>query len=358
MQLSQVRHRLPSPQLIFDQVTLGSRYPVAVAIAYLGDVVNPALRQAVYDRLMRIRAETVLNGAMIASYLRDRPGSLIPTVRNTERVDLIVWQLLNGKVAILVDGDPFVLSVPATLCDFYRTSDDYATPWYNASVTRGIRWLAWAFGVYLPAIYIALTEVNPDLVPPPLVILTAGSHTGLPFTPIVEVLVMILLIEILREAALRLPKMLSTTIGTIGAIVVGTAVVKAGFVSPQIIVVMTLTALSFFSAPSYELTGTWRLIGWIMLVAAFVYGIYGIILATLGLTIKLVTETSFGVPSLTPLAPFRAPDWIDMLWRRPWTQITRRHTVARPTDAAWAQSPTPATPEVPPLRRGQIESPS
>ncbi|NMP25213.1 spore germination protein, partial [Sulfobacillus harzensis] len=223
-------HRLATPHLVFEQLSLGTRYPVAVAMAYLRDVVNPEVRQAVSDRLTRIRTDTVVNATMVASYLRDHPGTIMPTVRNSERVDLVVWQLIQGKVAVLVDGDPFVLWVPTTLCDFYRTSEDYTTPWYNATFIRGIRWIAWGFGLYLPAVYIALTEVNPDLVPPPLVILTAGSHTGLPFTPIVEVLVMVLIIEILREAALRLPKPLATTIGTVGAIVVGTAVVKAGFV--------------------------------------------------------------------------------------------------------------------------------
>ena len=355
IQLSQLRHRLATPHLIFEQLTLGSHYPVAVAMAYLRDVVNPAVRQAVYDRLTRIQAETVVNATMVASYLRDRPGSFMPTVRNSERVDLVVWQLLQGKVAILVDGDPFALWVPTTLCDFYRTTDDYTAPWYNTTFIRGIRWLAWAFGLYLPAVYIALTEVNPDLVPPPLVILTAGSHTGLPFTPIVEVLVMILIIEILREAALRLPKALSTTIGTVGAIVVGTAVVKAGFVSPQIIVVMTLTGLSFFTAPSYEVTGTWRLLSWVMLAAAFVYGIYGLVLATIGLTIKLVSETSLGVPFLTPLAPFRAVDWADTLWRAPWIKFVRRRTDARTRDTRWGLAPS-SPPNPVALRRGQIDS--
>ncbi len=354
-QLSQLRRRLATPHLVFDQLTVGTRYPVAVVIAYLDDVVNPALRDAVRARVTRIRAETIVNSTLVASYLRDHPGTLFPTVRNSERVDLVVWQLLSGKVAVLVDGDPFVLWGPATLCDFYRTSEDYTSAWYDASFIRAIRWLAWAFGVYLPALYIALTEVNPDLVPPPLVILTAGSHTGLPFTPIVEVLVMILIIEILREAALRLPKALGTTIGTVGAIVVGTAVVKAGFVSPQIIVVMTLTALSFFTAPSYDLTGTWRLVSWVILVSAFIYGVYGIVLATLGLTIKLVTETSFGVPYLTPLAPFRPADWVDTLWRAPWSAYTDRATTARTQRPPWNPPPDEAPDQVG-LRAGQLDT--
>lgn len=354
-QMSQLRGRLATPNLTLEQLTVGTRYPTGVVLAYLDDIVNPWLPSAVAQRVRRIQLDTAMTGAMVASYLRDRPGSLFPTVRNSERVDLVVWELTQGKVAVLVDGDPFVLWVPATLCDFYRTSEDYAVPWYQTTFIRGIRWLGWAFGLYLPALYIALTEVNPDLVPSSLFILTGGAHTGLPFTPIVEAIVMILIIEILREAALRLPKVLATTIGTVGAIVVGTAVVKAGFVSPQIIVVLTLTALSFFTAPSYELTGTWRIVGWVMLVAGFVYGVYGIVLATLGLSIRLFSLSSFGVPYLAPLAPFRGVDWQNVLARYPWAWFSHRGSTARSQDPTFNQNvSTPEESEG--LRAGQLES--
>lgn len=344
IQMSQLRRRIPSRHLMFYQLSIGQRYPVLVTLAYLDDLVNPSLLHLAQERLSRIRVDTVINGTMLANYLKDHAFSLFPTVRNSERVDLVIWQLLNGKIAILVEGDPFVLWVPVTLTDFYRTSADYTSPWYDTSFIRVIRWLGWLFGIYLPAFYIAITEVNPALVPPPLIVLTAGSHTGLPFTPIVEILVMVLVIEILREAALRLPKALSTTIGTVGAIVVGTAVVKAGFVSPQVIVVMTLTALSFFSAPTYDLMGSWRIVGWAMLISAYIYGVYGIVLASLALTYGLVSETSFGVPYLEPYSPFRPRDWMNTLWRMPWKNMSRRTTEAQPADLRRSASQGPEPP--------------
>lgn len=343
-QIGQLRRFLTTPNVVFEQLSIGRRSSTIIVYAYIRGLARPELVEQVREHLDRAEVDAVISSTVLASYLRERPYAIFPTVRSSERVDLAAWELLNGKVVILVNNDPFALWVPSTLADFYRTASDFGNPWYSASFIRIIRFLGWAFGLYLPALYLAVTEVNPQLVPPPLLILTAGSHTGLPFTPIVEVIVMILIIEILREAALRLPQMLGTTIGTVGAIVVGTAIVKAGFVSAQIIVVITLTALSFFSVPSYELIGSWRLVNWIMLLSAFVYGIYGIILATIGMTLYLVSLTSFGVPYLAPWAPFRPRDWENTLWREPWTQINTRLTEARPQDIqriASEEEPTP-----------------
>jgi spore germination protein KA len=244
-------------------------------------------------------------------------------------------ELEQGKVAVLTNGDRAVIMVPAVLADFYRTSEDYNGAWYDTSFIRTIRVLALAFGVFLPALYIALTEVNPDLISPTLLDLVVGSHTGLPFTPIVEVLTMILIIEVLREAALRLPKVLGSTLGTVGAIVVGTAVVKAGFVSPQIIVLMTLTALSLFSVPTYELLASWRVVNWLMLLAGFILGVYGMVLCTLWLSVTLVGLHSFGTPYLVPASPWRGKDWSNFLWRVPWAAMRRRLTESQPQDLRW-----------------------
>lgn len=351
-QVSQIRQRLVTEALVFEQIQVGTQYPVSLAVAYLRNLVNPKLLDAVRQRLSTINAASIVNSTQVANYLKDHRWSIFPTVRSSERVDYVTWQLLNGKVAVLVEGDPFVLLVPATLLDYYRTSQDYTDPWYTASFVRFLRCFGWTVGVYLPAAYIAITEVNLDLIPPSLLVLTAATHTGLPFSPFVEVLMMILVIEILREAALRLPQALSTTIGTVGAIVVGTAVVKAGFVSAQIIVVMTFTALAIFTSPTYDMTGTLRLLSWVMLLSALVFGIYGMVLATLWTSAALIRESSFGEPYLVPLAPFREVDWINALVRVPWTAMKRRTTVTRSQDPAWMpEKPAPAEPVD--LRNGQ-----
>ncbi len=339
LQVAQIRHRLPSPDLVVERHQIGTRAATTTHLLYLADVARPDLVDQIRDKVQSLSLDTISNATRLGSALNPSPRSIFPVVRYSERVDWVTLELEQGKVAIAVAGDPFVITVPTSLADFYRTSADYATPWYDASFLRMIRLAAWLFGVYLPAVYIALTEVNPDLISPKLFDLVAGSHTGLPFTPLVEVVVMILVIEILREAALRLPKVLASTIGTVGAIVVGTAVVKAGFVSPQIIVVMTLTALSLFSAPTYELMATWRLVSWTMLICGFLFGVYGLVLATVWISGELVTLRSFGVPYLAPWMPVRPKDWANTLIRAPWTFLTRRTTTSRAAELRWGRSP-------------------
>ncbi len=339
-QMNQLRQRILDPHLHFQQITLGSRQHTAVVVAYLGGVANPALVATCLDRLQGIDISGHVNATIIAGLIRDHPRSIFPTIRSTERVDLACWNLLAGKVVVLVDGDPFVLIAPASLADFYRTSMDYSDAWYDTSFVRVIRFIAWIFGIYFPAIYIAMTQVNPNLVPATLLIITLGDHAALPFSPFIEAILMVLIVEVLREAALRLPKAISTTIGTVGAIVVGTAVVKAGFVSPQIIVVITLTALSFFSVPVYELTGTWRIVNFAMLIISSVLGLLGILLATFYLVGVLMSMNSFGVPYLAPAAPLRLGDWKDYVIRTPWTSIRAHLTTSRSLSPTWNETET------------------
>lgn len=332
-QMSQIRSRFPDPHLRFQRIVLGQLQHEAVAVTYLEGQTNSALVRVAIDRLQHVRITGRFNGTLLAGLIRDHPRSIFPTIRANERLDTVCQALLDGKVVILVDGDPYALIAPAPLVEFYRTAMDYNDAWFDVSFVRVLRLVGWAIGVYLPALYIALTQINTDLIPHALLIITAGDHEGLPFPPLVEAIIMIFVIEILREAALRLPKILSVTIGTVGAIIVGTAVVKAGIVSPQMIFVITLTALSFYTVPVYELTGSWRLVNFFMLIAAATLGIYGMVLVTVWLIGTLISLESFGTPYFAPMAPFRAIDWQDLWVRVPWTWLRRSPTAARPQKA-------------------------
>lgn len=331
MQMSQLRREIQYPGLRFHPITLGRLQQTPVAVTYLEGLANPALIDVVIQRLEHVSIDGRATGTVISALIRDHPRSIFPTIRATERLDTACQALLQGKVVVLIDGDPFSLVAPTSLADFYRTAIDYDEAWYDVSFVRMLRLVSWGLGVYLPALYIALTEVNTDLIPHTLLILTAGNHAGLPFPPIIEAILMVVVIEILREAALRLPKVMSTTIGTVGAIIVGTVVVKAGLVSPQMIFVITLTALSFYTVPVYELTGTWRIVNFIMLMAAAITGIYGLVLVTVWLIGTLISLESFGTPYFAPIAPFRLRDWSDLLLRLPWTCIRQRLSTARPS---------------------------
>lgn len=335
IQKTQLRRRFMSPALQFRDVTIGRMQHITVSVAFLEGVANPALVETAIQRVQAITVDAVADSTTISGLIRDHPNSIFPTIRGTERVDIVARRLSYGAVAILTAGDPFVLIAPAPLADFYRTAMDYSNNWIDSSFVRLIRFVGWAFGLYLPAMYIALTQVNPSMLPTALFVVMQGSHSGLPFPPVVEILLMILVLEILRESAIRLPKNLSTTLGTVGAIVVGTAVVRAGLVDPQIIVIMTLTALSIFSTPVYDLTGTWRVVNFCLLFAGTFFGLLGIIVVTMMVVATITDMQSFGVPYFSPWAPFRLREWTDALLRFPWNRIHRRWVAYRPQRAEW-----------------------
>lgn len=349
-QKTQVRRRLRTPQLLFHDVTLGKVQQTTVSVAYLEEIANPALVATVIDRVKSINIDGAVTVTQIAGLIRDHPHSIFPTIRQSERVDFAVWRLLEGATLVMMDGDPFVLIAPAPLIDFYRTAMDYSSSWIDTSFVRFIRFSGWLLGIYLPALYVALSEVNPSVLPSSLFVILQGSNAGIPFPPIIQVILMIVVIETLREAALRLPKVLATTIGTVGAIVVGTAVVKAGLVDTQIIVIMTLTALSIFSTPTYELTATWRVINFLILGTALYLGIFGIVLMTMAILVVVIDMQSFGTPYFAPWAPFRMRDWVDAIWRLPWTNITRRLTIFRSLRPTWRKPATVS--RKPHLRKG------
>jgi hypothetical protein len=320
-QIGQLRRQLPDPALRIEIVRTGAQ---RMALAYVTGVANTDVVGEVRRRLQEIEVPMAVSATMVGSLIRDHPLSIFPTVRYTEHVGFVKWHLLQGRVAVLVDGDPFALVVPAVFLDFYTTPMDYNTGWYDASFARFIRLVGLGVSLTLPALYIVFTSVNPQLIPYQFLITMQGSHTGLPFTPFTEAVAMIFIIEVIREATLRLPKPLAGALGTMGAIVVGTAIVRAGLVSNQIIVIMTLTALSFFAVPAYEIVGAGRIVNLAFMVAGEVLGLFGVVLVGVLVTAALLSMQSFGVPYLSPVAPAVVSDWRDTLVRLPYVWLASR----------------------------------
>lgn len=328
-QMNLVRTRIKSPLLHFDLITMGELTSTDVIVAHIEGLTNPELVAAVKRKLSSGKISSLHLSEQLVPLLASHPSSLFPQVRSTERVDVVARELTMGKVCIMVDNNPFALMVPNTLMDFYQTLEDYTMSFWSATVERIIRFLGLFLGLLLPPLYIALTSVNPELLPTKLIITVAGSRVGLPLPPIFEVLTMWIIIEVLREAAIRLPKQLSTTLGTVGAIVVGTAVVKAGIVSPLMIVIITLTALGLYTSPSYEMAVPWRVLFWLLVTLSYFFGLYGIILGLVGILGHLASLENFGVPYLSPFGPYRWRDLKDSIMRFPDSALTKRPTYLR-----------------------------
>ncbi|MBX5467683.1 MAG: spore germination protein [Firmicutes bacterium] len=332
-QMNLLRLRIQSPGLRFTPLTVGNRSLTQVVLVHLDDVTNPALVSAVLQRLRTIRRDSVQTANEVAEYLADRRWTLFPQTRQTDRVEWVAREVMTGKVAVLVANDPFAIILPNTLMDFYRTTQDYASSFWDTTLTRIVRLVALFVGIYLMPLYIALTSVNTDLIPTKLLLTIAGSRAGIPFPPISEVIIMWVIIEVLREASVRLPQQMATTLGTVGAVVVGTAIVKAGVVDDIMIVTVTLTALGLFTSPAFELTSTWRWLFWGFIAAAYVFGIYGIVLMTVAVLTHVTSLENYGVPYFSPWGPLRVRELADSLVRLPLPFLTRRPLSLRTVDA-------------------------
>lgn len=338
--MNQIRRRIRSPRLMFDTITLGSYTQTTVIVAHIEGLTNPALVEAIKTQIGQIKRDYVQQLNEVSPYLIDQK-SLFPQVRMTERVDWAVRDVLNGKVIVMVDNDPFVMTVPTTLMDFYQTTQDYVFSTWEGSLVRLIRLIGLMVGLFLMPLYIAVTSVEPDLIPTKLALTIAGSREGIPFPPLMEVIIMWIIIEILREAANRLPKELATTLGTVGAVVVGTAIVKAGIVDDLMIITVTLTALGLFTTPTFEMTAAWRWLFWVLIGASYIFGILGIALVTAGIIAHMASLENFGVPYLSPFGPLRFRDLKDSWIRSPIPTLVDRPIANRPVDIGKAGPPEP-----------------
>ncbi len=320
--LALLRDRVRTHDLKVSHHEVGTQSRTQVAVLHVAGLGNDGVAAHAEAKVKSADPKDLQLISSITGLLEERPFSIFPQLRMTERVDEAARALLQGRVLIMMHGDPTAAIYPSTLGDFYRTMQDYMMNFWEASYTRIIRSVAALISLYLPALYVSLTTINPDLLPTRLAIVVAGSREGVPFSPLVEVFLMFLIIELLREAALRMPSQMSSTLGTVGAIVVGTALVKAGIVSDLMIVVATITAVAAFTAPSFEITAVWRILMWPMAAIAAIYGILGILVLTFVVLASMASLEVAGVPYLAPLVPATSADVRDSVVRLPMRSLS------------------------------------
>lgn len=321
---AQIRRWIRDPHLTIKTMQIGKRSKTDVALVYLETVANPKIVKAIEKRLKKIDIDGVMESSFLQDMIEDKPFSLFPTIQSTERADRAVASILEGRVAVLCDNTPFVLLAPVTFWQLYHSAEDYYHRWPLAFLLRTVRYLSFLFSLYLPSVYIALSLYNPELIPFNLAVKIAATREGVPFPVFLEALLMEIAIEIIREASARLPGPLGQTIGIVGGFILGDAAVRAGLISPITTIVVALTALSSFTAPSFEVAVTMRLLRFPLMFFALVGGLYGIAIATILLLIHMSGILSFGVPYLAPVVPFSLDDLKDTFFTVPrWAMINR-----------------------------------
>lgn len=328
-----IRRYARDPNLRFKTHQAGRRSKINIVVTYVDGIVNPKLVKEINRRLQTIDIDIIQESGFIEEWIEDSYLSPFPQMRNTERPDKVVSEIMKGKVAILIDGTPFVLIAPVSFSDVLQSTEDYYERWTIGTLLRMLRYLGALISILLPALYIALISMQPGMIPSDLVFSIAGTREGVPFPPVIEALLMVITMEMLQEAGARLPQTIGQTIGIVGGLVIGEAAVRAGIVSPIMVIVIALTAIANFAVPSFSVAITFRIIRFGFMFAAAVFGLFGIVLTFITICIHLVNLKSFGLPYTTPIAPFFKSDWGDIIIiRTPLPAVTRRSKHLLPED--------------------------
>lgn len=319
-----IRKRINNKTLRVESLTIGSITKTRVDLMYITNIAKPEIVQEIKNRLNKIKIDGILDSGYIEELIKDDRYSIFPTILNSEKPDAVSGALLEGKVAILVDGTPYVLTAPAVIFDFLQASEDYYHNYVVASITRIFRIIAFFLTLLVPATYIAITTFHQEMVPTTLLISIAAQREGVAFPTLVEALIMEVTFEILREAGIRMPRAIGPAISIVGALVIGQAAVEAGIISAVMVIVVSITAISSFAIPNYELANAVRTLRFVLMLMAGVLGLYGVFMSLIVILLHLCKIKSINIPYLTPIAPKVKGSLQDTIFRFPLWSIKYR----------------------------------
>ncbi|OMF22224.1 spore germination protein [Paenibacillus sp. FSL H8-0548] len=312
-----IRRKIKTPDLRMETYKIGILTQTDVAIMYINGISNKKIVNEVRLRLKKIDIDSILESSYIEELIQDKGKTPFPTVLNSERPDVIAAELLEGKVAIIVDGTPYVLVVPALFVSFIHSAEDYYHRADIGTFIRLLRYLGIFIGLFAPALFIAITTFHVELIPRTLLGSLSAQREGVPFPAFVEVLIMEITFEILREAGIRMPRNIGQAVSIVGSLVIGTAAVQAGLISPAMVIVVSLTAVANFVIPSNDMSISIRLLRFPFIFLGASFGLFGMSVGFIILILHLTSLRSFGVPYLSPFAPFDMEGQKDSILRVP-----------------------------------------
>lgn len=326
--MSLIRKRLKTPSLQFETEEAGRKSKTAVCIAYLEGIADAEAVEEVKRRIRAVDIDGVPDSSYIAKFLAKKPYSLFKQVGTTEKPDILCAKMLEGRIGILCDGSPIALTLPYMLSEDFQSSQDYFVSPYRATVSRILRWLAVLIALFLPAFYVAAQLFKLQILPFGLLLTVSGGIKDLALSPSLEMLFLLIILEILVEASVRMPKYVALALSVIGALVLGDTAVKAGLVSSSAIIIVALSGISAYTVP--DLTGTLSVVRIAYLIAAGSIGTYGIVLLTALILYYLITSDSYGTPLLAPFSPLIKKDLRDSVFKTDIYALNTRPAVFRP----------------------------
>lgn len=319
-----IRRKIKDSHLWLETLQIGRVSQTSVSIMYLSNLANKELVAEVRRRLNKIDTDSILESGYIEEFIQDTARTPFPTIYNSDRPDTIAAGILEGKVAILIDGTPFVLLAPTVFVAFFQSAEDYYQRADISTLLRFIRFLAFFITLLAPAFYVAITTYHQEMIPTNLVISLAAQRENVPFPAFVEALLMELTYEILREAGVRIPKNVGQAISIVGTLVIGQAAVAAGFISSSMVIIVSITAISSFVIPESGMAIAARIIRFGFIGLAGFIGLFGILCGMFIVVLHLSSLRSFGIPYMSPVGPYRSEDLKDSLFRFPWPSLRTR----------------------------------
>ncbi len=326
--ISLVRRRIRDPKLKCDPMVVGKQTHTKIMITYIEGIVNTDILQEVKKRINNIQIDSVLESGIIEQLIEDAPLSLFPTIGNAEKPDTVSAALLEGRVAIFVDGTPFVLTVPHLLINHFQAADDYYSRPIYTNFVRLLRILSFFISVLLPGLFVAFSYYHSILIPFDLLVTLAKARAEVPFQLLVESVGMLLVFEIIKESGLRMPKPIGQAVSIVGALILGEAAVEAGLVGIPVVVTTAMVGIASF--PVSSLSEAISILRILFVFAGASLGLFGILILGMVVVSHLATLRSFGVPYSAPLFPIKVGDLKDSIIRFPLSLLIRRPQTFKP----------------------------
>lgn len=307
--MSLVRKRLKTPALRFETVRVGKQSDTAVTVCWLEGTANEEVKKEITQKLREIQIDNIPDSSYVAAFLTPHKHGIFHNLGKTEKPDVFAAKLSEGRVGILVDGSPIALTAPFLLMEDLQSSEDYFITPFMATIFRLLRMIAIFVAVLLPAIYLSAQLFKLHLFPLSLTLTIASSVRDIPLSPNLEMFVVLFLLEVLKEASIRMPKYVGMSLSVVGALVLGETAVSAGFLSTPAIIIVAFSGICMYTVPEFVETGS--VLRWLFLIIAGSIGPFGIVLFGSFILYYLITTDSFGTPILAPFSPLIIHDLRD-----------------------------------------------
>lgn len=318
-----LRRRLKTPDLAIDTLQVGAKSKTTVSVCYLRGAADEKTVKEIKKRLKRIQIDTVLESGYLQPFLEANSLSLFPSVGVSERPDTVCAKIIEGRVAVLVDGTPFCLITPFLFTEHFQSMDDYTMNPFYASFIRCLKYLAFFMAILLPGFYVAVGEHNPEVLPSAIFFKVVDAEVATPFSLLWEAIIIHTIYEIMREAGLRLPKSVGHAVSIVGALVIGEAAVTAGLIGAPMIIVVAVTALSSYVIPSLYYPAA--ILRFAFIIVGGIAGLFGVVLLFAAVLLEITSLQPYGIPVSAPISPFDLYAMRDTVVRSGWKTLAR-HT--------------------------------